>query len=322
MGRYAGWIALHVGHRRRRRRHPHPGDPLRPRAPVAATIEPRRRAAPLLDRRRRRGRGARGRRRSTLSKAATRPRSSAASGAKVAAGFERLTGKEARTVVLGHLLRGGTPTAFDRVLGLRFGAAAVRGLAAGYDGVMVSLNPPTVNYVPLSEATKRMKSSRSTATRCSRPATSASISATRCPTPTDPSTGPGRGGRRQLDDPLPALAERVGDVRRLACQGLGQAEEHRVPGVRGDRPQLLEPVPAACRVVGSEGCYNTTEAGDGPVEVTGAGGPLDRFGIADCAPSASPTRARRGPAPPGRTGSPRRRSPRSTPAPRRPCRAG
>jgi 6-phosphofructokinase 1 len=78
-------------------------------------------------------------------------------GAKVAARLEELTGKEARTVVLGHLLRGGSPTAFDRVLGLRFGAAAVRGLAAGYNGVMVSLNPPTVDYVPLSEATQRMK---------------------------------------------------------------------------------------------------------------------------------------------------------------------
>ena len=44
------------------------------------------------------------------------------------------------------------------MLGLRFGAAAVRGLAAGHDGVMVSLNPPNVDYVPLAEATRRMKS--------------------------------------------------------------------------------------------------------------------------------------------------------------------
>ena len=49
----------------------------------------------------------------------------------VAKGLERLTGKEARTVVLGHLLRGGTPTSFDRLLGLRFGAAAVRALEEG-----------------------------------------------------------------------------------------------------------------------------------------------------------------------------------------------
>src|SRR5690606_15786794 len=78
-------------------------------------------------------------------------------GAQVAADLEALTGKETRTVVLGHLLRGGSPTSFDRLLGLRFGAAAVRGLLAGYDGVMVSLNPPTVEYVPLADATSRMK---------------------------------------------------------------------------------------------------------------------------------------------------------------------
>jgi len=79
-------------------------------------------------------------------------------GWQVAAQLEELTGKESRTVVLGHLLRGGSPTAFDRLLGLRFGAAAVRGLQAGEDGVMVALNPPRVDYVPLSEATSRMKS--------------------------------------------------------------------------------------------------------------------------------------------------------------------
>ena len=78
-------------------------------------------------------------------------------GWQVAAQLEELTGKESRTVVLGHLLRGGSPTAFDRLLGLRFGAAAVRGLQAGEDGVMVALNPPRVDYVPLSEATSRMK---------------------------------------------------------------------------------------------------------------------------------------------------------------------
>ena len=79
-------------------------------------------------------------------------------GAIVAQGLERLTGKEARTVVLGHLLRGGGPTAFDRLLGLRFGAAAVRALEEGESGVMVALDPPTVNYVPLAEATSRLKS--------------------------------------------------------------------------------------------------------------------------------------------------------------------
>lgn len=78
-------------------------------------------------------------------------------GSKVCAALEALTGKEARDVVLGHLLRGGTPTSFDRLLSLRFGAAAVRALDQGETGVMVALDPPTVRYVPLNEATHRMK---------------------------------------------------------------------------------------------------------------------------------------------------------------------
>jgi 6-phosphofructokinase 1 len=78
-------------------------------------------------------------------------------GEKVAEELQRLTGKETRTVVLGHLLRGGSPTAFDRLLGLRFGAAAIRALEEGLDGVMVALDPPTVRYVPLADATRRQK---------------------------------------------------------------------------------------------------------------------------------------------------------------------
>jgi 6-phosphofructokinase 1 len=69
-----------------------------------------------------------------------------------------MTGREARVVVLGHLLRGGTPTAADRLIALRFGAAAVRALAEGREGVMVAIDPPDVLYVPLEEATRRMKS--------------------------------------------------------------------------------------------------------------------------------------------------------------------
>ncbi|MEZ4867451.1 MAG: ATP-dependent 6-phosphofructokinase [Caldilineaceae bacterium] len=78
-------------------------------------------------------------------------------GEKVAAELRALTGKETRAVVLGHLLRGGTPTATDRLISLRFGAAAVRALAEGVSGMMVALDPPNVNYVPLAEATRRMK---------------------------------------------------------------------------------------------------------------------------------------------------------------------
>jgi len=78
-------------------------------------------------------------------------------GQKVGAAVETLTGKETRVVVLGHLLRGGKPTAYDRLLSLRFGAAAVRALAEGQSGVMVALDPPAVKYVPLQQATRRMK---------------------------------------------------------------------------------------------------------------------------------------------------------------------
>jgi 6-phosphofructokinase 1 len=78
-------------------------------------------------------------------------------GEQVARGLEERTGRESRAVVLGHLLRGGSPTAIDRVLGLAFGTAAVRALAEGQDGVMVAVNPPRIEYVPLARAIARMK---------------------------------------------------------------------------------------------------------------------------------------------------------------------
>jgi 6-phosphofructokinase 1 len=79
-------------------------------------------------------------------------------GERVATELQALTGHETRSVVLGHLLRGGSPTTFDRLLSLRFGAAAVRAIEDGQTGVMVALDPPTVRYVPLEEATNRTKS--------------------------------------------------------------------------------------------------------------------------------------------------------------------
>jgi len=94
---------------------------------------------------------------SVIAKAAGQSERLGGVGEKVALQLEQLTGKETRTVVLGHLLRGGTPTSFDRLLGLRFGAAAVRALDEGQDGIMVALNPPTVEYVPLREVSQRQK---------------------------------------------------------------------------------------------------------------------------------------------------------------------
>lgn len=78
-------------------------------------------------------------------------------GERVADQLAELTGEESRAVILGHLLRGGSPTAFDRLVSLRFGAAAVRALSRGMKNVMVALDPPVVQYVPLYEAVERMK---------------------------------------------------------------------------------------------------------------------------------------------------------------------
>ena len=78
-------------------------------------------------------------------------------GERVAKALEELTGKDARVVVLGHLLRGGSPTTFDRLAALRFGAAAVRALDEGRTGIMVALAYPNVRYVPLAEVAGRMK---------------------------------------------------------------------------------------------------------------------------------------------------------------------
>lgn len=69
----------------------------------------------------------------------------------------KLTDKECRSVVLGHLQRGGSPNAFDRMLGTNFGACAVRALAAGETGKMVALQAGTIITVPLSEACANIK---------------------------------------------------------------------------------------------------------------------------------------------------------------------
>ncbi len=77
----------------------------------------------------------------------------------VAREIEERTGRETRELVLGHLQRGGGPNAYDRLLALRFGAAAVELVRDGSFGCMVALDPPDVLAVPLGEAiaaTKRV----------------------------------------------------------------------------------------------------------------------------------------------------------------------
>jgi ATP-dependent phosphofructokinase / diphosphate-dependent phosphofructokinase len=71
--------------------------------------------------------------------------------------IEKRTGKEARCTVLGHIQRGGTPTAFDRVLATRFGVHAIRAVADGAFGTMVALRGTSIARVPLAEATSQLK---------------------------------------------------------------------------------------------------------------------------------------------------------------------
>ncbi len=78
-------------------------------------------------------------------------------GALVAAELEELTGKETRSVVLGHLQRGGAPTSFDRVLATRFGARAVELLLDGQFGQMVAFHPPDIVAVPLEKIVGRTR---------------------------------------------------------------------------------------------------------------------------------------------------------------------
>ena len=158
MGRYAGWIALHSGIASGAHAILIPEIPY-DLEPVAATIAHRHRhgskfsivvvaegATPV-------GGG------HTTVEAAGGGHAERLGGVgqKVADELERLTGKETRTVVLGHLLRGGSPNAFDRLLAMRFGAAAVRALADGADGVMVCLNNDRVDHVPLARVSGRQK---------------------------------------------------------------------------------------------------------------------------------------------------------------------
>ena len=78
-------------------------------------------------------------------------------GMACAAELERLTGKESRYVVLGHLQRGGAPTSFDRTLATRFGGKAVELLMDGQFGQMVANHPPDLVSVPIEEVVGRIK---------------------------------------------------------------------------------------------------------------------------------------------------------------------
>ncbi|HEX2187388.1 MAG TPA: 6-phosphofructokinase, partial [Longimicrobiaceae bacterium] len=76
---------------------------------------------------------------------------------RIAAEIASATGKETRSMVLGHIQRGGSPIAYDRNLSLRFGAAAVRCIHEGSLGTMVALQGETIRAVPLDEAVSSVK---------------------------------------------------------------------------------------------------------------------------------------------------------------------
>lgn len=78
-------------------------------------------------------------------------------GERVAAELRKRTGKETRTVVLGHLQRGGGPTTFDRLLATRYGVAAVQMIARGEYGQMAALRPPDIVSVPIKEAIGKIR---------------------------------------------------------------------------------------------------------------------------------------------------------------------
>ena len=78
-------------------------------------------------------------------------------GDRLAGEIETRTGHEARAVVLGHIQRGGTPTAFDRWLATRFGLQAIDAVAAGDYGKMMALRGKDIVRVPLSEGTSKLK---------------------------------------------------------------------------------------------------------------------------------------------------------------------
>jgi ATP-dependent phosphofructokinase / diphosphate-dependent phosphofructokinase len=78
-------------------------------------------------------------------------------GAQVSEALSRLTGKETRSVVLGHLQRGGAPTSFDRVLATRFGGKAVELVQKGHFGTMVAFAPPDIIARPIEDVVGKTK---------------------------------------------------------------------------------------------------------------------------------------------------------------------
>jgi 6-phosphofructokinase 1 len=157
MGRYAGWIALHAGIAGQADAILIPEIPYDIRKVAEhlriATSGPRQHSIVVV------AEGAKpmGGEVTVKSRELGRVERLGGVGERVAKDIEDLTGKESRAVVLGHLVRGGSPNAQDRILGLGFGAGAVYALNHGMNGVMVAVNPPKLDFVPLEDAVAHLR---------------------------------------------------------------------------------------------------------------------------------------------------------------------
>ena len=78
-------------------------------------------------------------------------------GQKISQELELATGLETRVTVLGHLQRGGAPSAFDRILATRYGVSAVEFAMAGRFGMMVALQGTQITAVPIADAVGQLK---------------------------------------------------------------------------------------------------------------------------------------------------------------------
>ena len=159
MGRNAGWIALHGGVAGGADVILIPEIPYEPEKVADSILRARRAGRALQHRGRGRGRHGEERRAGSSSRPRTAgtPSGSAARARPAPTRSSTLTGKETRHVVLGHLQRGGAPTAFDRALATRFGGKAVELILRGQFGKMVANNPPDIVPIPIGEVVGKTK---------------------------------------------------------------------------------------------------------------------------------------------------------------------
>ena len=159
MGRHAGWIATYSGIAAGAVRHPHPRGAVRHRRGVRAHPPSAQPGSVCVDRGRGRGSDTEGRHDGSRVGEVDQFGHVRLGGIAnaIAAEIEERTGYETRVTILGHVQRGGTPTAFDRVLSTRFGIAAIDAVHDGAFGQMVALRAGEIVRVPLSEAVGSLK---------------------------------------------------------------------------------------------------------------------------------------------------------------------